>query len=324
MRMTRLYILIAVLAFICSPSVVAQRKITPVNTPATATQPINEFEGDTARINKRMRETMVHYHDENGNIVYVDTITGREWRDSTVLKIKQPMAYPLFESVTIGVDIWNPAMRAFGQNYGLIDFMVQVSLHNRYKPTVEIGLGTASNTPADNNFTYKSPLSTYFKIGIDYNFLFNSSTDYQFFAGLRLGYAPFKFSLTDVTIPSSYWDETAHLTIPSQTTSVLWWEFAAGLRVKLWGPIAAGWMLRYHNIAHEKKLAYGQPWYIPGYGSRAGALTGSFYITYTFALNKKKAAEVKEKEEDLIFLPQSSGQPSPEQIEQGLDAEAPE
>lgn len=142
----------------------AQRKITPVNTPSTATQPVNEMEGDTARINARMRATMAHYHDAEGNVIYIDTITGREWRDSTaIVAKKKPMQYPLLTSASVSVDLWNPIMRAFGQHYGLIGFGAQVSLHNRYLPAFEMGLGMADNTPDDNNFHYKSPMSVYFQ-----------------------------------------------------------------------------------------------------------------------------------------------------------------
>lgn len=283
-------LLLAILSLAWWPAA-AQRKVTPVNTPQTATQPINELANDTARINARMRASMVHYHDENGNIIYVDTVTGREWRDSAAIKaVKKKMAYPLIYNASVGVDIWNPVMRAFGQKHGLIDFTAQLNMHNRYIVVAETGVGMARNTPAANNFTYKSPLSWYLKLGADYNFLYNAnSPDYQFVAGLRFGVAPFAFSITDITIDPGYWGEAAHPAIPSQHVTVGWMEVALGLRVKLWGPISAGWTLRYHSILAESASPYGKPWYIPGYGSRHGAITGSFTIFYTFGINSPAA-----------------------------------
>ncbi len=284
MNLRLLYILI-----MCAVSVATwgQRRINPVETPATTTRPVNELANDTARINARIRASMAHYHDENGNIIYIDTVTGREWRDSTAMLKKIPMKYPLLTAVSVGVDIWNPVMRAFKQHYGLIDFSAKVNLHNRYQPVFETGLGMAKNTPADNNFTYKSPLSVYFRLGCDYNFLYNSSPDYQFTLGMRYGFSPFSYSITDITINSDYWGETARPEIPAQHATVGWWELAIGLRVNLWGPISAGWTLRYHQLLHESKAEYGKPWYIPGYGSRQGAITGSFTIYYTLDFSKK-------------------------------------
>lgn len=281
----------------------AQRKVTPVNTPQTATQPINEFKGDTARINARMRAQMKHYHDADGNIIYIDTVTGKEWRDTLALNIKkrEPMKYPLMESASVGVDLWNPLMRAFGQHYGLIDFSAHLSLHNRYKPVFETGLGIASNTPVDNNFTYKSPMSVYFRIGADYNFLYNSTPSYQYFLGVRYGISNFSYRLEDISIYSPYWDETAHPSIPSQRSTVGWGEFAMGLRVNLWGPISAGWTFRYHTILHESKQNYGAPWYIPGYGSRGQSITGSFSIFYTLPLNKKDIPAVNPTDPEILL-----------------------
>lgn len=299
---TLLLALIAIMISATTSTAVAQRKITPVNTPQTATQPINEFEGDTARINARIRATMAHYHDENGNIVYIDTVTGREWRDSTAIKItKKPMQYPLLQSVSVGVDIWNPLMRAFGQHYGLIDFSAQLSLHNRYKPIFETGIGMAKNTPDGNNFTYKSPMSMYVRLGMDYNFLYNSTPDYQYFAGIRFGFSKFSYSIEDITINSTYWDDPVHPSLPSQSPFVSWYEFVMGLKVNLWGPISAGWTFRFHGIAHESKTPYGKPWYIPGFGSRNGVITGSFTISYTFDLNKKTIPSVNPSEPEILI-----------------------
>lgn len=283
-------VLLAALALLAWLPAAAQRRITPINTPQTATQPINELANDTARINARMRASMAHYHDENGNIIYVDTITGREWRDSSAIKAeKKKMAYPLIYAASVGVDIWNPVMRAFGQKYGLADFSAQLSMHNRYIVVAETGLGLADNTPAANNFTYKSPLSWYIKLGADYNFLYNAdSPDYQFLAGLRFGLSPFTFNVAGITIDPGYWGEAAHPTIPSQQVTAGWIEVALGLRVKLWGPISAGWTFRFHSLLAETKSPYGQPWYIPGYGSRHGAITGSFSIFYTLPLSSIK------------------------------------
>lgn len=279
----------------------AQRKITPVNTPATATQAVNEFEGDTARIHARMRATMQHYHDENGNVIYIDTVTGREWVDSAAIIIRRkPMQYPLLHSWSVSIDAWNPLMRVFGQKYGLIDFQGQIDLHNRYRPTVEMGIGHASDTPADNNFTYKSPLSWYMRLGVDYNFLYNNTPDYQFVAGLRYGIAPFSYSITDISIESPYWGNIAHPHIPSQKAFVGWFEFCLGLRVKLSGPISAGWLFRFHGILHENKHTYGSPWYIPGYGTRNGRIGGSIYVTYSFDFAKKKQSDTEEPNPDYI------------------------
>ena len=225
-----------------------KRRITPLNTPATESQPVNDTAADTARINAKRRAQSVPYTDDRGKIIYVDTITGDEWTDSTALKnIVPKMEQPLFHAASVGLNIWDPVMRIFGQDYGLASAWAELSLHNRYKPFVEVGLGAASHEGPNNNYRYKSPLSVFFKIGANYNFLFNSNPDYQLYAGVRYGFAPFSFAVDDVVLDSGYWGETSKFNIPSQNATAGWLEFGLGLRVKVWGPISAGWN---SNITH--------------------------------------------------------------------------
>ena len=166
------------------------------------TQTVNETANDTARINAKRRAASVSYVDDKGKTIYVDTITGEEWTDSTVISRVPKMEYPLFHALSVGVNVWDPVMRAFGQKYGIADAWVELSLHNRYKPVFEVGLGTADSTPSGQNYTYRSPLSVYFRLGINYNFLFNSNPDYSVFVGLRYGFSPFSYSIDNVTLNS--------------------------------------------------------------------------------------------------------------------------
>lgn len=298
--------MVAVVSAALSQSPSGKRRMTPVNNPATVTQSVNETRNDTARINEARRAVSTSFVDADGRVVYVDTITGEQWIDSTAVLSKPKMKYPLLHSLSVGVDFWDPVMRVFGQDYGIAGGWVELSLHNRYKPVVEIGLGQARHKPSDGNYTFRSPMSVYFRLGMNYNFLYNSTPDYQFYGGLRYGFSPFSYSITGVSVDSPYWSETARFDMPSQSATAGWVEIVFGLRVKLWGPISAGWSFKYHAILHESKNSYGAPWYIPGYGSRNGALTGSMSVSITLPLGKsgKRRDEV-----DLETVLPSAAQP---------------
>lgn len=291
MRLITALITAALLCVLSVPEAGAQRRITPVNTPATATQAKNEFEGDTARINARKRATMVHYHDEKGNIVYVDTVTGEEWRDSTAIVAKQKSIgniYPLFESVTIGFNFFESFMRLTGQDYGLGEVWAMLNIHNRYQPVLEFGLGQAKATPDDGNFTYSSGVAPYFRIGANYNFLYNSNPAYQFYAGLRLGFTSFSYKITDVNFDNGYWDEDNRFDIPRQSSTALFYEVVFGCKVKLFSNISAGWAVRYHRMMRQSGGYYGDPWYIPGFGPRRSKIGAAFSIMYTLPLSKHR------------------------------------
>lgn len=262
-----------------------QRRITPVNTPATATQPVNENKAATDSVD---RTHVVEMIDTQGNKVLVDTLAGTEFVDSTAVDNKPipKMEYPLLYSASVSADLFTPAMRAFGQHYGLTEFAVEVNLHNRYIPVFEFGLGQADYTPDDNNYTYRSPIAPFFRIGANYNFFYNSNPDYLLFAGVRYGFTPFKFSVTDITLNDSYWDETKRFDIPEQSVTAGNFEFLLGLRVKIIDRISLGWTVRYHSLLHDSVTDYGEAWYIPGFGSRNSSLSATFSITYTLPLSK--------------------------------------
>ena len=289
-----------------------RRRVSPVTTGAAQTQAVNETRNDTARINAARRAAAgLTYVNDNGFTVYVDTIDGTEWIDSSAVRRIPKMEYPLWDALAVGVNVWDPIMRAFGQHYGIADAWVELSLHNRYKPIFEVGLGTARNTPAGMNFTNRSPLSVFFRHGANYNVLYNSNPDYSFFAGLRYGFAPFSFAVDNVTLDNPYWQEPVTFNIPSQRVTAGWFEFNLGLRVKIWGPVSAGWTIRYRTILHESRASYGKPWYIPGYGARNGAISGSFSIVYTIPLrhlNKAAPADVLNEDPAAAPAPDTSGE----------------
>ncbi len=275
--------LLAIVLILITFSASAQRRITPVDpTPGTVGTPEKKTDGNT-------KANVAERYDANGNVILVDTITGVEWVDSTAMVKVKKMEYPLLHSIDVGVNIWDPMMRLFGQHYGLIDFWAELSLHNRYKPIIEFGFGNCNDTPDGMNFTYKSKLAPYFKIGANYNIFYNSNPDYQFNVGLRYGYSSFSYEITDVTIDEGYWNAPSLISIPSQNASAGYFEITAGVKVKIIGPISLGWNLRYHSILHESQTEYGKPMYIPGYGKRGGSFTGSFSVIYTIPLHRKNA-----------------------------------
>ncbi len=266
-----------------------RRRITPVNNASTATQAINETRDDTARINAVRRARSTSYMRDDGFTVYVDTISGEEWVDSTNFQKKSKVIAPKYNNLSIGVNLWDPLMRMFGQTHGLIDFSAELDMYNRFFPTVELGFGKANNTPDNHTFTYKTPLTFYARIGMNYNFLFAKNPDYKFFIGLRYGFSPFKWSIENITVNSPYWQENSKFGISEQSATAEWLEFHLGLRVRLTGNLSAGWAFKYHAILHESKSKHGEPWYIPGYGARNQSISGAFTFYYTLPLGKRNS-----------------------------------
>lgn len=277
-------ILLPIMALAAVLTVNAQRRVTPVNTPATATQHINENKAKGDSID---RSRLVEMTDSHGNTILVDTITGTEFVDTTATERKVPkMIYPLLHSASVSFDLFTPATRAFGTKYGLGEIAAELNLHNRYIPVVEIGLGQANNTPEDNNYTYRTPVAPFFRIGMNYNFLYQSNPDYLIMAGIRYGFTPFRFEVTDITQLPGYWDEPMTYSIPSQNVTAGYFQILLALRVRVVDNISLGWSVRYQSLLHDTDTQYGNAWYIPGYGPRNRSINATFSISYSVSLTK--------------------------------------
>ncbi len=274
-------ILMLMLMAVSLPSV-AQRRITPVR-PSASTMSPKDDEEQKRRLEK---SKLAERTDAAGNIVFVDTVSGEEWVDTTMVKGSTKMIYPLMEGVTVGINIFDPVLRLLGQQYGGVDVWAELSLHNRYKPIVEFGLSSANITPDGQNYTFRSPMAPYFRIGCNYNIFYNNTPDYQLSFGLRYGFTSFRYSVDDVTVGTGYWDDPTHFNLPQQSATAGFLEITAGIKVKIYKAFSMGWTLKFHTLLHESQSVYGKPMYIPGFGNRENVLAVSFSLMYTFTLNK--------------------------------------
>lgn len=264
------------------------RRVTPV-VPVTS-RPVAPVKVKTEKEKKQKGGrpgSVTEITDDLGNTILIDTISGNEWVDSVAMAQTKVIGniYPLWDAVSVGIDAWPAVSRAFGGKQGLTAVWGQLSLHNRYFPTFELGVSSAGITPDGMNFTYRQPVAPYFKIGIDYNFFYNSNPDYKIFGQFRYGFSYFRYYVDDVTLGNGYWQHPEHLDLPGQTTATGYLEFGIGIAVKLFGPFSAGWSVKYHKILHHSVETYGAPWSVPGYGSRKSDLGIQFSIIYTLPLH---------------------------------------
>ncbi len=288
--MTALRHILMIVMLISAVIAGAQRRVTPIASPGSKP-------AAAADTTETKPDHLVETTDIYGHVVLVDTISGVEYRD-TILTQAPSLEFPRWQAVSVGVNVWDPVMRLCGQDYGLIGFWGEVSIHNWIKPYLEIGLGKASYTPDLGNYTYRSPAAPYFKLGVNYNFLYNSNPDYSVYAFLRYGFSNFSFDVTDVSVSDGYWGETINMSVPSQRVTAGYVETGLGLRVMLNSHIALGWEVKVHAMTNCSNAQYGKPWYIPGYGARGSLFTGAISVSYTLPLQKPKPKAAPEADAD--------------------------
>jgi hypothetical protein len=199
--------------------------------------------------------------------------------------------YPRITDLSVGINVADPLLMAFGQTYASTDVHATLNMWNRIQPTIELGLGWAKSTPDDMNFTYRGKPSPYVKVGANYNFMFKNTPDYQALVGIMLGYSTFGYDVNGIDYINSYWGEHIATDITGERSHALWGELGLGLKVKLVDRFSMGWMIRYHNMFKCADNEHSKPWFIPGYGPRGSALGFSLSISYTLPLRRSSASD---------------------------------
>jgi len=267
-RIARIFTFLVVAVATVCPTASAQKKITPVDDDPT-----------------KPRQPVLHYYDKHGNPLDEPVLFLAEL--DTAKRVGPKPVYPLLQSVSVGVNIFDGVMLLAGQKHASFDVWAELSLHNWFQPVVELGVGMADNKPEEGNFHYKGKPSFYGKVGINYNFLYKSNPDYQVHLGLRGGYSSFRYDITDITINSPYWDQSNGFSIVGQKAHALYGEVLGGIKVKIWKNISMGWDFRYKFKFNSSKGSNSDPWFIPGYGAKS-PISASFSLIYTVPLSKKK------------------------------------
>lgn len=233
---------------------------------------------------EKPEQPRLHYYDKHGNKLPEPVLFIAE--EDTIKKPSAASPWPVYNGMTYGVNIWDAAMLIAGQSYASFDLSAAVSIRNWFFPTVEAGIGFANNHSDLSPLTYRTKPSPFIKLGIDYNFLYKSTPDYRVCIGLRCGFSPVNYEITDITIDSGYWDQTEHFSILKQHTNAFYGEALASLKVKIWKGWSLGWSVRYHFNFHTPDGTGSTPWFIPGYGASA-PLTATFSIFYDLGGKKK-------------------------------------
>ncbi len=202
--------------------------------------------------------------------------------DEDTVKVDRKPTEKLYGGVIVGVNFCDGIFQIAGQSYANYNLEASVDLYNWIFPTVEAGIGVANSTPDKLNYTYKCGPAFFAKAGIDYNFLYRSDPAYALLLGVRVGFTGFSYDLTDVTIPSSYWQETGAISLLGQHSTAVYGEVLGGLRVHIYKGLHLGWTIRYKALFHASDSSNGSPWFIPGFGSRNAPLSATFSVAWKF------------------------------------------
>lgn len=216
-------------------------------------------------------------------------------------KAKPEIEYPLYNGLSVGLDLWGPASKALGGDFLSTDVSVCADLKHRYFPTVEIGYGTTDTQSEENGISYKTN-APYLRIGMDYNMLFKKAHGHMLLLGFRYGMSSFKYDVVSMGIDDPIYggsynpdltDDVWQGSIPYRHTgmkgSMQWLEMCFGIRARVSGQISMGWAMRFKFKLSASPDTYGDPWYVPGFGKYGSNTIGiSYTIVYHLPTHKEK------------------------------------
>lgn len=187
---------------------------------------------------------------------------------------------PIFQGVFVEFDV-APLLETAVINKYAYSFQgnVMVNLNDRFFPLIELGFAGAEKTNIT-NAQFKTA-GMFEKIGIDFRLLKpkpNTAKNNYLLGGVRLGMSHFNYSLNNILIEDKYWGGSEVINEDALTTTKLWFEIVAGMRVPIYRKIYMGWNVRNKRLITRTKEGENAPWYIPGYGLGNTAVWGFSYI----------------------------------------------
>ena len=185
---------------------------------------------------------------------------------------KEEVHYPLYNGISISADLWGPGGKLLGSDFFSSEVAVDVSLKNRFFPTVEFGYGN-TDTWSDKGIHYKTG-APYFRIGMDYNALYNKKHGHMILVGLRYAATSFKYdveslavsdpeyggSLGNPNLIDGIWGGSLPFDHKGMKGSMQWAEFCVGIRAHVWKSLYMGWALRFKFRLSSSVAEYGDPW----------------------------------------------------------------
>ncbi|HYI76779.1 MAG TPA: DUF6048 family protein [Chryseolinea sp.] len=163
--------------------------------------------------------------------------------------------------IRVGTDLISLFKTQFQDDFSAWEVNADVDFHRYY---LAIDYGGGSRTFRSDSGNYSND-GTYWRVGVDVNFLLKDPDRNMFFFGARYGQATFSQDLT-VYAKNLVTHDFENLAYHDGSVNAHWYELTTGLRVKIWKMIWLGYTARFkfglsmdeteHIIASD----------VPGYG----------------------------------------------------------
>lgn len=185
----------------------------------------------------------------------------------------------------IGYDAMALGRTQFSSRYEGMELAFDTDIY-RYFPTLEIGTGKRNFTGL-NGSTYNNS-GSFWRFGVDVNFMKKDPEKNMFFLGLRYGRSTYSENATLVTTDPVWGNYNKSFS--NSGLHAQWLELTMGMKVKVWKIFWLGYTSRFKFKAHKNDSLDLRSSDIPGYGSTDKPSTWgfSYYLLVKLPVPKKK------------------------------------
>ena len=217
------------------------------------------------------------------------TISSYAQSDTTKVKKKEKLPFTLKpQGVRVGTDIYPLIFSAFESQFTGYELNADVSFDNRLYTTLDIGFQDANRVNEEAGYRYTNT-GSFFRFGVEYNFMHRRFAKNAIFVGLKYAIASFEHQ-ADYSTRFNYWN-TDNQTIEVKGLQAQWAELNTGLKVEAVKNLYLGIVLRVKfktNTSESDRLTIAE---IPGFGINKNTVRGgiSYQLLYRipFSANKK-------------------------------------
>lgn len=189
--------------------------------------------------------------------------------------------------IRVGTDLLSLVRIPVDDSFNGWEVSADVDFH-RYFLTMEIGQWQRSFTTDEETYANDG---SYWRIGVDVNFLKKDPDRNMLFIGARYGTGRFDEDLTIML--NDTWNSGTSV-YNSTGTKATWAEVTGGLRVKIWKFVWLGYTARYKFGLNTEEKGALKPYDVPGYGGTYKNTTWGFNYQLLIRIPVRKLSVLPE------------------------------
>ena len=185
-------------------------------------------------------------------------------------------------ALRVGTDLTLIGGRIFGTGRNQYELNTDLQF-GKYFFALDYGFGSRQHVRDDFIYEFQG---SYFRIGVDYNFIPDDPDNNLIFGGLRYGRAFYSDKINYQIIDEIFGIYNFGYENPS--INGRWFEVVAGMKIKVWKQLFLGYTLRYKLFRKVSGAENFSTYEIPGYGRAANSnATGfNYHIFYQIPFNR--------------------------------------